>query len=115
MIYEGMAFVAGSFGSVVPDHGWNSIGLRQLSIVFKIILLEGLLAHCRTVHTTELAQIYRDALIDAGVRLPLFWPEVIETTDAATTENRLARTLLPLPIDQRYTERDMEQLVKWIL
>lgn len=57
----------------------------------------------------------RDALIDAGVRLPLFWPEVIETTDAATTENRLARTLLPLPIDQRYTERDMEQLVKWIL
>lgn len=57
----------------------------------------------------------RDSLIDAGVRLPLFWPEVIETTSADTTENRLARTLLPLPIDQRYTERDMQQLIKLIL
>ncbi len=57
----------------------------------------------------------RDALIDAGVRLPLFWPEVIEETSAAATENRLARTLLPLPIDQRYTEHDMEQLVELIL
>lgn len=57
----------------------------------------------------------RDYLIDAGVRLPLYWPEVIAATDASATENKLARTLLPLPIDQRYTEQDMEHLLSLVL
>ena len=57
----------------------------------------------------------RDALIDAGVRMPLYWPEVIDNTDAADTENRLARTLLPLPLDQRYTEQDMQNLLELVL
>lgn len=57
----------------------------------------------------------RDSLIDAGVRLPLYWPEVIEATDATQTENKLARTLLPLPLDQRYTPEDMERLVELIM
>lgn len=57
----------------------------------------------------------RDALIEAGVALPLFWPEVIAATDADAPENRLARTLLPLPLDQRYTESDMEYLARLIL
>ena len=57
----------------------------------------------------------RDSLIDQGVRLPLYWPEVIETTDALQTENRLARTLLPLPLDQRYGEADMQRLIHMIL
>jgi hypothetical protein len=54
-------------------------------------------------------------LIDAGVRLPLYWPEVIDNTDAADTENRLARTLLPLPLDQRFTEQDMQNLPELVL
>lgn len=53
----------------------------------------------------------RDSLIDAGIALPLYWPEVIETTAAYDTENRLARTLLPLPLDQRYTAQDMAQII----
>lgn len=57
----------------------------------------------------------RDALIDAGIALPLYWPEVIETTKACTVENQLARRLLPLPLDQRYTKTDMQGLVKLIL
>ena len=57
----------------------------------------------------------RDYLIDAGVLLPLYWPEVIAATDAADAENKLARTLLPLPIDQRYTEADMEYLLSLVL
>ena len=57
----------------------------------------------------------RDFLIDAGVRLPLYWPEVVEATDAADTENCLARTLLPLPLDQRYTEADMQHLAELIM
>lgn len=57
----------------------------------------------------------RDSLIDAGIALPLYWPEVIEATKAQETENRLARTLLPLPLDQRYGEEDMARLLKLIL
>ena len=57
----------------------------------------------------------RDELVEARIALPLFWPEVIEATGAETAENRLARTLLPLPLDQRYTPEDMEDLAKLIL
>ncbi len=57
----------------------------------------------------------RDELIDAGVALPLYWPEVIAATSADETENRLSRTLLPLPLDQRYTPTDMQWLIKRIL
>ncbi len=57
----------------------------------------------------------RDSLIDAGIALPLYWPEVIEATKAHEQENRLARTLLPLPLDQRYNEADMERLLRLIL
>lgn len=57
----------------------------------------------------------RDSLVDAGIALPLYWPEVIEHTEAQETENRLARTLLPLPLDQRYGEADMARLLRLIL
>lgn len=57
----------------------------------------------------------RDALIDTGVALPLYWPEIIEATGHSSAENQLARTLLPLPLDQRYTKTDMEWLCRQIL
>ncbi len=53
----------------------------------------------------------RDTLIDAGIALPLYWPEVIAATAATDTENKLARTLLPLPLDQRYGATDMARLI----
>lgn len=56
----------------------------------------------------------RDSLIDAGIALPLYWPEVIAATEAHEAENRLARTLLPLPLDQRYGEADIEKLLRLI-
>lgn len=56
----------------------------------------------------------RDELIDAGIVLPLYWPEVIEATSASDTENRLARSLLPLPLDQRYNAADMQRLLRLI-
>lgn len=36
-----------------------------------------------------------DSLLDEGIALPLFWPEVVKATRADSVENRLARTLLP--------------------
>lgn len=57
----------------------------------------------------------RDSLVDAGIALPLYWPEVIAATEAHETENRLARALLPLPLDQRYTAADMQRLLRLIV
>ncbi len=57
----------------------------------------------------------RDALIDAGIALPLFWPEVLNTCEPGTTEHRLTRRLLPLPLDQRYGTADMTHLLQLIL
>ena len=57
----------------------------------------------------------RDSLVDAGVALPFFWPEVVKATGAESVENRLARTLLPLPIDQRYSPEDMQRLASLVL
>ncbi len=57
----------------------------------------------------------RDALIDAGIALPLFWPEVLDACTPDSVESRLTRRLLPLPLDQRYGEADMERLLSLIL
>ncbi len=57
----------------------------------------------------------RDTLIDAGVALPLYWPEVLEATQPDDAENILSRQLLPLPLDQRYGEEDMKRLLELIL
>ena len=57
----------------------------------------------------------RDTLIDAGIALPLYWSEVIDHTDATQPANHLARRLLPLPLDQRYSKSDMERLISLIL
>ena len=45
----------------------------------------------------------RDELIDAGIALPVLWEEVIARTQAADPSNVIARSLLPLPLDQRYS------------
>ncbi|MBR1982529.1 MAG: hypothetical protein IKA23_07250 [Akkermansia sp.] len=57
----------------------------------------------------------RDELIDAGIALPVYWAEVIEHTDYCSVENRIARSILPLPIDQRYKKTDMERIIELIL
>ena len=54
----------------------------------------------------------RDALIDSGIALPIFWPEVIRDTPAESPANELARRLLPLPLDQRYTPDELLRVLE---
>ncbi len=54
-------------------------------------------------------------LIDKRVLIPTLWPEVLTTSPAFGLEHRLALNLLPLPIDQRYTEQDMIRLADAVL
>ncbi|MBR1979052.1 MAG: hypothetical protein IJ985_06085 [Akkermansia sp.] len=59
--------------------------------------------------------LLRDDLADAGLHLPLFWPEVIRRTTAADWENYLARNLLPLPLGPNISEANICRMAQLIL
>ena len=56
-------------------------------------------------------EVLRDYLIQNKVYVARYWPNVLEWTEKDSVENRLANMLLPLPIDQRYDEREMDSII----
>lgn len=54
----------------------------------------------------------RNVLIDEHILVPLLWPEVLEQAPADSLERKLARHLLPLPVDQRCGPQDMERIAR---
>jgi len=56
----------------------------------------------------------RKRLIENEIFVATYWPNVLEWCDEDSTEYKLAKYLLPLPIDQRYCEEDIEYIVKTI-
>jgi hypothetical protein len=56
----------------------------------------------------------RERLIKNRIYTAIYWTNVFEWCNENRFENRLARCLIPLPIDQRYDERDMTRIVKLI-
>ena len=57
----------------------------------------------------------RDELADAGLRLPLYWTEVIHRTTAIDAENILARHILPLPLGPHLHEETTHHIIASIL
>ena len=56
----------------------------------------------------------RKLLQKKKIYIPTLWPSVFEITDPEDTEYKMARDILPLPIDQRYGIDEMEYMVKEI-
>jgi len=56
----------------------------------------------------------RKRLIENKIFVATYWPNVLEWCSEDTTEFKLAKCLLPLPIDQRYGEKDMNRIVNVI-
>jgi hypothetical protein len=53
----------------------------------------------------------RDRLSRLGIFVPVLWPEIAHRREAGFDRERLlARRLLPLPIDQRYRQDDMNRV-----
>jgi hypothetical protein len=53
----------------------------------------------------------REILYSNGIYVPTFWAEVKEgSKNGFETECKLAESLLPLPIDHRYQETDMQSM-----
>lgn len=56
----------------------------------------------------------RKHLIENKIFVATYWPNVLDWCSHDSEENLLARSLLPLPIDQRYGEEEMNHIVKLI-
>ena len=54
-------------------------------------------------------------LAEENIFIPTLWPELSDTLPAESTERRLAENILPLPVDQRYTDEDMRFMAEEIL
>jgi hypothetical protein len=55
--------------------------------------------------------VNRESLYRNGLFIPTFWAEVKDSDNPLfETERKLAAQLLPLPIDHRYTEADMQRM-----
>ena len=58
--------------------------------------------------------IIRKKLQQEKIYIPTLWPSVKEWCSADMLEYKYAENILPLPIDQRYGEKDMMYIVNSI-
>lgn len=49
-------------------------------------------------------------LIKKKIFIPTLWPDVFDKTDECAMEYDMAKNILPVPIDQRYNEEDMNYI-----
>lgn len=61
------------------------------------------------------AEIVRKKLIENKIYIPMFWPEVSEKVMDDSIEYKLTNKILPLPCDQRYSEKEMLMVIELIL
>lgn len=54
----------------------------------------------------------RESLLEEHIYVPQYWREVLDTAPKASFDRYLAEHLIALPIDQRYTLRDMQRVVR---
>lgn len=59
--------------------------------------------------------VFRRYLVDHRIFIPQWWKRIISSQDSNEWEKHLAVDLYPLPIDQRYQEADMDDMVSIII
>lgn len=57
------------------------------------------------------ARQIREKLINEKVFVPVLWPDVLNKADSTSWAYRFASEILPLPIDQRYGEQEMDRML----
>lgn len=54
----------------------------------------------------------RRELIRQKVYIPVLWPEVLSICGEGSAEHEMASNILPLPVDQRYGEKEMREILE---
>lgn len=78
----------------------------------KLSIPEG--AFMYPLYITNGAEV-RKKLQTIKIFIPTLWPAVFELCDASELEYDMAKNILPLPVDQRYTIADMDYIVSEVL
>lgn len=63
----------------------------------------------------ENGTVIKKRLIDKKIFVPTLWSDVFNIANKGTVEYDLAKNIVPLPIDQRYNEKDMNIIIRNIL
>lgn len=63
----------------------------------------------------ENADELRKKLINEKIFVPTLWPNVLELEKEDEISYKFAKNILPLPLDQRYNEKDMEFIINIII
>lgn len=63
---------------------------------------------------TENGDLIRKELQKSKIFIPTLWPAVFEKCSENDTEYQMARNILPVPVDQRYSAEDMEHIAESI-
>lgn len=82
--------------------GINQLELREAEGAFAYPLL------------IESGAEIRKKLQQQKIYIPTLWPNVVNDMAEGSIEHRLAKDILPLPVDQRYIEEDIEFIVEAI-
>lgn len=53
----------------------------------------------------------KQKLIKNRIFIPTYWPDILEKTQTDSFENNLVNNLLALPIDQRYSEKELDLIL----
>ena len=78
----------------------NQLKLKNAGFMYPLLVEDG-------------AQL-RQRLQKEKIYIPTLWPVVLSITSPDSLEHRMARDILPLPIDQRYGKDDMEYMIRKI-
>lgn len=81
----------------------NQLNLRSVKGAFAYPLL------------VKNATTLRMKLIENKIYVPVLWPNMLTSSNEDSLEHRMARDILPLPCDQRYTIHDMKYICDFIL
>lgn len=82
------------------------------------VTANGCIPYCYPFWPVLKSQVERRQFHAAGIFIPTLWQDVInrpDLDDAFGFEKQLSKELLPLPIDQRYSESDMDDLADRML
>ena len=90
----------GNYNTLQQQLGGRKLNFGEVPMVFP--------------YTSEAGQELRRNLIANKVFVAKYWPNVDEWAGEHSLETWMANHILPLPIDQRYGEEDMERIVKLI-
>ncbi len=60
-------------------------------------------------------KMLREYLIGKNVYVARYWDDVLDRDSDCDTEKRIVEQLVPLPIDQRYCEEDMQKILKFLV